>query len=136
MKQFLASVLVLSMFSLGIVGCAEKSSTTSETEVSTPDGTATVVGQQQVGFDAQQQGRSRGQQQSDANDQQIGRFRDEKQSGSNGQQQGASKDEKQSGSKDEKHDGSKGQNQSGTGDQKQVTPQNQSTDDSKKKDKN
>ena len=48
MKLFLASVLVLSLFSLGAVGCAEKSSTTEETKVSTPDGTTTVTVEKEV----------------------------------------------------------------------------------------
>jgi hypothetical protein len=48
MKQFLASVLVLSMFSLGTVGCAEKSSTTKELEVATPGGTTTVTVEKEV----------------------------------------------------------------------------------------
>jgi len=43
MKQFLASVLVLSMLSLGMVGCAEKASITEETEISTPGGTTTTT---------------------------------------------------------------------------------------------
>ena len=48
MKLFLASVLVLSMFSLGTVGCAEKSSTTKEIKVSTPGGTTTVTVEKEV----------------------------------------------------------------------------------------
>ena len=48
MKQFLASVLVLSMFSLGTVGCAEKSSTTKELKVSTPGETTTVTVEKEV----------------------------------------------------------------------------------------
>ena len=48
MKLFFASVLVLSMFSLGIVGCSEKSSTTEETKVSTPGGTTTVTVEKEV----------------------------------------------------------------------------------------
>jgi hypothetical protein len=48
MKQFLASVVVLSMFSLGTVGCAEKSSTTKEIKVSTPGGTTTVTVEKEV----------------------------------------------------------------------------------------
>jgi hypothetical protein len=48
MKQFLASVLVLSVFSLGIVGCADKATVTKETKVSTPGGTTTVTEEKQV----------------------------------------------------------------------------------------
>ena len=48
MKQFLASVLVLSVFSLGVVGCADKATVTKETKVSTPGGTTTVTKQKEV----------------------------------------------------------------------------------------
>jgi hypothetical protein len=48
MKQFLASVLALGVFSLGIVGCADKATMTKETKVSTPGGTTTVTEEKQV----------------------------------------------------------------------------------------
>jgi len=48
MRLFLASLLVLSMFSLGAVGCAEKSSTTEEMKVSTPDGSTTDTVEKEV----------------------------------------------------------------------------------------
>jgi hypothetical protein len=48
MKQFLASVLFLSVFFLGIFGCAEKASITKETKVSTPGGTTTVTVEKKV----------------------------------------------------------------------------------------
>jgi hypothetical protein len=48
MKQFFASVLVLSVFSLGIVGCAEKATVTKETKVTTPGGTTTFTEEKQV----------------------------------------------------------------------------------------
>jgi hypothetical protein len=48
MKLFFASVLALSMFSLGIVGCSDKSSTTKELKVSTPSGTTTVTVEKEV----------------------------------------------------------------------------------------
>jgi hypothetical protein len=48
MKQFLASILALSVFSLGIVGCADKATMTKETKVSTPGGTTTVTEQKEV----------------------------------------------------------------------------------------
>jgi len=48
MKQLFASVLVLSLFSLGAVGCTEKSSTTREVKVSTPGGTTTVTIEKEV----------------------------------------------------------------------------------------
>ena len=43
MKLILASIVILSLFSLGAVGCAEKSTATRETEVSTPGGTTTTT---------------------------------------------------------------------------------------------
>ncbi len=48
MKQLFASVLVLSLFSTVMVGCAEKSSSTTETKVSTPGGTTTVTVEKEV----------------------------------------------------------------------------------------
>ena len=48
MKQFLASVLILSAFLLGIVGCGEKATMTKETKVSTPGGTTTVTEEKEV----------------------------------------------------------------------------------------
>jgi hypothetical protein len=48
MKQLFASVLILSMFTLGAVGCAEKSTTSREVEVSTPSGTTTVTVEKEV----------------------------------------------------------------------------------------
>ena len=48
MKLFLASVLVLGLASVGIGGCAEKSSTTEETKISTPGGTTTVTVEKEV----------------------------------------------------------------------------------------
>jgi len=48
MKQFLASVLVLGTFSLGIIGCGEKATVTEETTVSTPDGTTAVTVKKEV----------------------------------------------------------------------------------------
>jgi hypothetical protein len=48
MKQFLASVLIMSVFSLGMVGCADKASVTKETKVSTPGGTTTVTVEKEV----------------------------------------------------------------------------------------
>ena len=48
MKRMLSLVMVLSLFSLGFVGCAEKSSTTKETEVSTPEGSTTVTEEKTV----------------------------------------------------------------------------------------
>jgi hypothetical protein len=43
MKRIIAAVLSCSFFSIGIVGCAEKSSMKTETKVTTPTGTKTVT---------------------------------------------------------------------------------------------
>ncbi len=43
MKRMIATVLSLSLFVIGFVGCAEKTSTKSETTVTTPTGTKTVT---------------------------------------------------------------------------------------------
>jgi hypothetical protein len=117
MKQFLASALVLGLFSLASVGCVEKSSTTKETEVSTSAGTVPVSGQQQRLFDAQQQGGSKVREQSDTIGQQQGSFKEEERSGPDGRQEG----------------GSKNQKQSGTDGQPKGAAQSQTTDDVKKK---
>ena len=70
MKHFLAVVLVLSTFSAATVGCAEKSTTTKETRVSTPGETTTIISQQQSESDSRQQGVFKDQQQNGANGQQ------------------------------------------------------------------
>jgi hypothetical protein len=43
MKRIVAAVLSLSLFSIGVVGCDEKSSVKTETKVTTPSGTKTVT---------------------------------------------------------------------------------------------
>jgi hypothetical protein len=48
MKVFLCLAVVGSLFSLGVVGCAEKASTTEETTLSTPGGTTTVKVEKEV----------------------------------------------------------------------------------------
>lgn len=48
MKQFLAAVVVLSLFLLGMVGCAEKATVTKETKVSTPGGTTKVTVEKEI----------------------------------------------------------------------------------------
>ena len=48
MKQLLATVLGLSLLSLGIFGCADKATITKETKVSTPGGTTTVTVEKEV----------------------------------------------------------------------------------------
>ncbi len=48
MRRYLASLLLLCMFVLVTIGCAEKTSTTKETTVSTPGGTTTVTTKKDV----------------------------------------------------------------------------------------
>lgn len=48
MKRLIAAVLSLSLFSIGFVGCAEKSSTKTETTVTSPTGTKTITSETDV----------------------------------------------------------------------------------------
>ena len=48
MKRVIRFVAILSMFSLSFAGCADKSTTTTETKVSTPGGTTTVTEETEV----------------------------------------------------------------------------------------
>lgn len=48
MKRILTTILGLSLFSLGIVGCSDTATTKSETKVSTPGGTTTVTTEKEV----------------------------------------------------------------------------------------
>jgi hypothetical protein len=48
MKRMLSLVMVLSLFSLGFVGCAEKTETKKETTVETPEGTTTETETKEV----------------------------------------------------------------------------------------
>lgn len=48
MKRIAAAVFTLSLLSIGIIGCAEKSSTKTETTVTTPTGTKTVTHETEV----------------------------------------------------------------------------------------
>ena len=48
MKRMLSLVMVLSLFSLGLVGCAEKTETKKESSVSTPEGSTTVTEEKEV----------------------------------------------------------------------------------------
>jgi hypothetical protein len=43
MKRILASVLALSVLSIGLVGCGEKSAVKKETKTTTPGGTTTTT---------------------------------------------------------------------------------------------
>ena len=42
MKRTVISLMALSLFSLGTIGCADKAKTTTETKVTTPGGTTTI----------------------------------------------------------------------------------------------
>lgn len=48
MKRMMTSMLALGIASLGFLGCAEKSTTKSETQVSTPNGQTTVTTEKDV----------------------------------------------------------------------------------------
>lgn len=48
MKRLVLAALSLSFFSIGIVGCAEKSSSKTETTVTTPTGTKTITTETEV----------------------------------------------------------------------------------------
>jgi hypothetical protein len=48
MKRIFASMLGLGLISLGVVGCADTSSTKTETKMSTPGGTTTVTTEKDV----------------------------------------------------------------------------------------
>jgi hypothetical protein len=43
MKRFLASALVLSILSIGVVGCGDKTKTEKKSSVSTPTGSSTTT---------------------------------------------------------------------------------------------
>jgi hypothetical protein len=48
MKDYITSVLMLCLVSLATCGCGEKTSSTTETKVSTPGGTTTVTVEKEV----------------------------------------------------------------------------------------
>jgi len=48
MKRFISTALCLSFFSIGVVGCAEKTSTKTELKITTPTGTKTVTQETEV----------------------------------------------------------------------------------------
>jgi len=48
MKCIVAAVLMLGLLSVGMVGCAEKSSTKTETEITTPGGKTTITTEKDV----------------------------------------------------------------------------------------
>ena len=48
MRLYLSSLIAVGLLSFGMAGCAEKSSTTEETTISTPDGSTTVKIEKEV----------------------------------------------------------------------------------------
>ena len=48
MKRLITSVLTLSIVSLSVVGCADKSTSKTETQVTTPGGKTTVTTEKQI----------------------------------------------------------------------------------------
>lgn len=48
MKQLIAVPLLLSIFSLGLTGCAEKEKSSSETKITTPGGSTTITHETEV----------------------------------------------------------------------------------------
>ena len=48
MKRLICAALVLSLLSLGMTGCGEKTSTKTETEIKTPGGTTTITTEKDV----------------------------------------------------------------------------------------
>jgi hypothetical protein len=48
MKRITTSLLALGIASLGFLGCAEKTTTKSETEVSTPQGKTTITTEKEI----------------------------------------------------------------------------------------
>jgi hypothetical protein len=48
MKRMICAALMLSLVSLTMIGCAEKTSTKTETEIKTPGGTTTITTEKDV----------------------------------------------------------------------------------------
>ena len=48
MNRIVCTALLLTLFSVGIVGCADKSSTKTETEITTPGGKTTITTEKDV----------------------------------------------------------------------------------------
>jgi len=48
MKRFITSILTLSIVSLSLVGCADKSTSKTETQITTPGGKTTVTTEKEV----------------------------------------------------------------------------------------
>ena len=48
MKHMIAATLVISVLSIGFVGCSDKTTIKRETEISTPGGTTTITTEQEV----------------------------------------------------------------------------------------
>jgi hypothetical protein len=48
MKRLITSILTFGILSLGLAGCAEKTTTKTETQTSTPNGKTTVTAEKEV----------------------------------------------------------------------------------------
>jgi hypothetical protein len=48
MKRIVCTVLLLSLSALGMLGCAEKSSTKTETQITTPGGKTTITTEKEI----------------------------------------------------------------------------------------
>jgi hypothetical protein len=48
MKRIICAVLLLGLASLGMLGCAEKSSTKTETQITTPGGKTTITTEKEI----------------------------------------------------------------------------------------
>ncbi len=48
MKRIISAILLLSLFSMVMIGCADKSTTKTETQMTTPGGKTTVTTEREV----------------------------------------------------------------------------------------
>ena len=48
MIRTIAATLIVSLVSIGMVGCSEKSSVKEETKIKTPDGTTTITTEKEI----------------------------------------------------------------------------------------
>ena len=48
MKRAIAATLIVSVVSIGLIGCTEKSSVKQETKIKTPNGTTTITTEKEI----------------------------------------------------------------------------------------
>ena len=48
MKRAIAATLIVSVVSIGLIGCTEKSSVKQETKIKTPSGTTTITTEKEI----------------------------------------------------------------------------------------